>query len=131
MSGFLNSANSEGHATTAGSLKMSCEQLKEFLMQIEENKSKMDLRNVIKILKVLKIAIVNLEMVELTQAEKHLRKLIQDNDCDPFSPHKQEQQIIKTVARGILQDWSQIRRDKLMLESKKRAMDHKLDKIHK
>jgi hypothetical protein len=56
-------------------LSLSSDQLKDMLAQIEEQMGK-DSRNVIKLLKLIKISSVTLEALEFTSAEKYFRTLI-------------------------------------------------------
>lgn len=80
-------------------IKMSAEQLKDFLADIHEHQLKMetsldgqglDPRRIIQILKIMSISAVSIEIIEFTQAEKFLRNLIQNHGCDPFHPFKQQ-----------------------------------------
>lgn len=71
-------------------------------IETEQTKLSGDPRKIIQILKIIKISHVTIQMIEFTQAEKFLRKLIVNHDCDPFHPQKQQHAIIKSVSRVIL-----------------------------
>ena len=75
------------------------------MTQMEEIRQKEDQPNpkkIIQLLKIIKIARTSIEAIEFTQAEKYLRKLVVCHECDPFHPHKNEHQAIKSVCRDIL-----------------------------
>ena len=86
-------------------------------------------KDIIKILKLIKISRTSIHAVEFTQAEMFLRHLITNTEYDPYHPYHLEQSLIKTTSKQILRQWSDLRRTKLMREMKQIKLENQFEII--